>query len=365
VALKQAGQGDPLSLTALAKHGGSITDFLLGPKGHRGALGNLLTGKGGDTKSSGAVTGAAPQTGTKSAAKDQRAAIVATAQTQLGIAYQWGGPPILGQHTDCSGLAQAVLAKNGIHVGRTTYQQWRQGKPTMNPQPGDLVFFHMGPKGPEHVGVYIGNDQFIEDPHTGSSVRVSKLSTYPGYCGARTYVSDSASGGKAPVPVDLHGDVAPAGDKPKKTKTHRAAILTGTALLSHGVQLALAKASGTSGTDDDLAALKRARAELEKLQKTASKKEQVPIAKELASINRQINAINKATSDIDNAKRRRSWPSSRPHGRSISRSSRRHGRSTLPSRRPQGGSTLTRCSGRLTRRGRRSRTASRVSPIRC
>jgi hypothetical protein len=96
VALKQAGQGDPLSLTALAKHGGSITDFLLGPKGHRGALGNLLTGKGGDTKSSGAVTGAAPQTGTKSAAKDQRAAIVATAQTQLGIAYQWGGPPILG-----------------------------------------------------------------------------------------------------------------------------------------------------------------------------------------------------------------------------------------------------------------------------
>jgi hypothetical protein len=195
-----------------------------------------------------------------------------------------------------------VLAKNGIHVGRTTYQQWRQGKPTMNPQPGDLVFFHMGPKGPEHVGVYIGNDQFIEDPHTGSSVRVSKLSTYPGYCGARTYVSESSSGGKAPVPVDLHGDVAPAGDKPKKTKTHRAAILTGTALLSHGVQLALAKASGTSGTDDDLAALKRARTELEKLQKTASKKEQVPIAKELASINRQINAINKATSDIDNAK---------------------------------------------------------------
>lgn len=55
VALQGVGQGDPLSLMALLQHGGSITDFLLGPKGHRGALGNLLTGTGKKPPSAGAT----------------------------------------------------------------------------------------------------------------------------------------------------------------------------------------------------------------------------------------------------------------------------------------------------------------------
>ncbi len=155
------------------------------------------TGSGGAAVA--AVTGGGGQTGTRTAhGKDQGAAIAATARTQLGIAYQWGGPAILGAHTDCSGLAQAVLAKNGIHVGRTTYEQWSQGKAVVQPQPGDLVFFEMGKKGPQHVGIYIGNDQFIEDPHTGSSVRVSQLSTRNDYVGARTYITAASGGGKAP-----------------------------------------------------------------------------------------------------------------------------------------------------------------------
>src|SRR4051812_22301268 len=85
-------------------------------------------------------------------------AIAKTALTQIGTPYQWGGPAKLGSRTDCSGLLQASAAANGVHIGRTTYEQWKQGTavPLQQLQPGDAVFFHPGPKGPEHVAIYIG-----------------------------------------------------------------------------------------------------------------------------------------------------------------------------------------------------------------
>jgi len=103
--------------------------------------------------------------------------IVKTAMTQIGQPYQWGGAAKLGGHTDCSGLAQAVYGANGISIPRTTYQQWAAGTPVdpRNMQPGDLVFFDMTKAGPGHVGIYAGGGKFIEDPHTGSSVRVANL----------------------------------------------------------------------------------------------------------------------------------------------------------------------------------------------
>ena len=42
-------------------------------------------------------------------------------------------------------------------------------------QPGDLVFFYSL----DHVGIYLGGDQFVHAPHTGDVVKVSQLSTYP------------------------------------------------------------------------------------------------------------------------------------------------------------------------------------------
>ena len=115
--------------------------------------------------------------------------IVKTAMTQLGIPYQWGGAAKLGGHTDCSGLVQAVYGANGISVPRTTYQQWAAGTPVdpHNMQPGDLVFFDMTKAGPGHVGIYVGGNKFIEDPHTGAAVRTSTLSSYPGFVGARRF----------------------------------------------------------------------------------------------------------------------------------------------------------------------------------
>jgi len=114
--------------------------------------------------------------------------IVKTAMTQIGIPYQWGGAAKLGGHTDCSGLAQAVYGANGIAIPRTTYQQWAAGTP-VDPKsmaPGDLVFFDMTKAGPGHVGIYVGGNKFIEDPHTGASVRVQSLAGR-GMVGARRF----------------------------------------------------------------------------------------------------------------------------------------------------------------------------------
>lgn len=115
--------------------------------------------------------------------------IAKTALTQIGIPYKWGGTPGLGKQTDCSGLLQESAAANGINIGRTTYQQWKQGTPVPPSQikAGDAVFFHMGPNGPEHVGIALGNDRFVADPHTGSAVKVENFSSYPGFVGARRY----------------------------------------------------------------------------------------------------------------------------------------------------------------------------------
>lgn len=41
------------------------------------------------------------------------------------------------------------------------------------PEPGDLVFFNDA----GHVGIYVGNGEFVHAPHTGGSVELSSLST--------------------------------------------------------------------------------------------------------------------------------------------------------------------------------------------
>ncbi len=184
-------------------------DSLLGKDSGYGKLKSLL-GFGDDSKpvtgpKGGASTGGSGighnlprgNTGQNRKAKSQSEAIAATAATQLGIPYQWGGPPILGHSTDCSGLAQAVLRKSGVSIPRTSQAQWRAGKPVSlgHLQPGDLVFYHMGKGGPEHVAIYIGNGQIIVDPHTGDKVKVDSINGPGTPVGARRYIADVEGGG--------------------------------------------------------------------------------------------------------------------------------------------------------------------------
>ena len=114
--------------------------------------------------------------------------IVNEAMKYLGTPYVWGGTTPSG--FDCSGLVQYVCAKNGIKVDRVTHEQIKNGTEVKREdlQPGDLVFFKDSSGYVHHVGIYIGDDQFIHSPHTGDVVKISSLNEayYSGeFCGAR------------------------------------------------------------------------------------------------------------------------------------------------------------------------------------
>jgi NlpC/P60 family len=113
----------------------------------------------------------------------QRAAAIA--ERYLGVPYVWGGAsPSAG--FDCSGLTMFVYAQLGIHLSHYTGAQYNEGIPVAptDLQPGDLVFFDPSTAGPQHEGIYLGGNQFIQAPHSGSTVRVSSLAE-PAY--ALTY----------------------------------------------------------------------------------------------------------------------------------------------------------------------------------
>lgn len=109
----------------------------------------------------------------------------------LGVKYTWGGTTAAGGF-DCSGLVQTVWAQLGVKVPRTSEAQFAAGTPVSAAQlqPGDEVFF-VGSDGsasePGHVGMYVGNGQYIAAPHTGSVVSVFKLADSKDYVGARRF----------------------------------------------------------------------------------------------------------------------------------------------------------------------------------
>lgn len=114
--------------------------------------------------------------------------IVNAAKSYLGTPYVWGGTSSSG--VDCSGLVQLAAKASGIDVPRTTYEQIKVGKAVdrNNLQEGDLVFFK-GSGGssaePGHVGIYVGNGQYIQAPRSGEVVKISDLSQRSDYVGAR------------------------------------------------------------------------------------------------------------------------------------------------------------------------------------
>lgn len=115
--------------------------------------------------------------------------VVKNAQQYLGRPYKWGGSTP-SENFDCSGLVQYVYKQVGIGLNRTTYDQVKQGTPVSKNQlqVGDAVFFG-SPSAPHHVGIYMGNGQYIHAPKTGDVIKVSNLNSRSDYATARRYAS--------------------------------------------------------------------------------------------------------------------------------------------------------------------------------
>lgn len=96
-----------------------------------------------------------------------------TALQYLGIPYMWGGTSPRG--FDCSGLVQYVYQQCGVSLPRTTYSQINCGEEVSldSLAIGDIVFW-----GNYHVGIYIGNNQYIHAPRKGTTVRIQSMSSY-------------------------------------------------------------------------------------------------------------------------------------------------------------------------------------------
>lgn len=104
--------------------------------------------------------------------KNNHSDVVQTARSLLGSPYTWGGKSPSG--FDCSGFVQFVFESSGVTIPRTVRDIWNFSKLVDSPSVGDLVFFETYQAGPSHLGIYIGDGQFI---HAGSSrgVEVSDL----------------------------------------------------------------------------------------------------------------------------------------------------------------------------------------------
>lgn len=161
-------------------------------------LKSLMTGNQPSGQNVNPITLLSGGTATNSVGPLSSNAVVAFAQKQIGIQYQFGGGngtrPTVGTNSakngrpgwDCSGLTQAAWNVGaGVHLGHYVPAQYAETKRVAKSQlqPSDILFFH-GDGILGHCGLFIGGDQFIEAAHTGTNVRISKLSARGDYVGA-------------------------------------------------------------------------------------------------------------------------------------------------------------------------------------
>lgn len=114
--------------------------------------------------------------------------VISRAQSQIGVPYSWGGGDANGPSRgidggantvgfDCSGLVLYAFAGAGIKLPHYSGSQYNMGRkiPVAQMRRGDVLFW--GPNGSQHVAIYLGNNQMIEAPYTGSFVKISPVRT--------------------------------------------------------------------------------------------------------------------------------------------------------------------------------------------
>ncbi|HVX23335.1 MAG TPA: NlpC/P60 family protein [Acidimicrobiales bacterium] len=121
---------------------------------------------------------------------------IVAAESQLGVPYSWAGGsyagPTLGTDQgagtvgfDCSGLVLfAVYQASGgtIKLPHSSEIQVTLGQAVDRSEiePGDVIGFALDPSNPgdfDHIGIYVGQDEMIDAPDTGSVVRIDSLAS--------------------------------------------------------------------------------------------------------------------------------------------------------------------------------------------
>ncbi|WP_409338327.1 DIP1281 family NlpC/P60 protein [Corynebacterium sp. LK2522] len=121
-------------------------------------------------------------------------AVIARAESQIGVPYAWGGGDANGPTQgirdggvadsfgdynkvgfDCSGLVLYAFAGVGISLPHFTGYQYNHGEkiPTSEMERGDLIFY--GPNASHHVAIYLGDGMMLEAPQSGQNVQKSPV----------------------------------------------------------------------------------------------------------------------------------------------------------------------------------------------
>ena len=129
--------------------------------------------------------------------------LVVNAMGFLGVPYRRGGNTA-ETGFDCSGFVRYVFRQGiGADLPNTSAAQFSAGQKIARNdlRSGDLVFFRTAGKRISHVGIYVGDGEFIHAPSSGKRVSVSRL--------AEPYWSHHFAGAKRPDVLAAHAGVDP------------------------------------------------------------------------------------------------------------------------------------------------------------
>lgn len=113
--------------------------------------------------------------GSTSTEADLGQQIATYAQQFVGYPYVYGGSSPSG--FDCSGFMQYVFSQFGYSINRTATAQLANGYSVAyeDLRPGDIIYFGYGSTA-SHVGMYIGNGQFVHAENSSTGVVITDLS---------------------------------------------------------------------------------------------------------------------------------------------------------------------------------------------
>jgi cell wall-associated NlpC family hydrolase len=114
--------------------------------------------------------------------------VIRRGASQMGVPYSWGGGAINGPSEgvgsgagtvgyDCSGFTRYAFAGVGVQIPKYSGDQYNTGRhiPPSQAKRGDLIFY--GPGGSQHVTIYLGGGQMLEESSAAGKVTVSPVRT--------------------------------------------------------------------------------------------------------------------------------------------------------------------------------------------
>ncbi len=113
--------------------------------------------------------------------------VIDLAKQYIGVRYVYGGTTPNG--FDCSGFVQYVYKNMGVTLNRVAADQAKNGiyVAKENLQPGDLVFFKKPGRAIHHVGIYVGDGNYIHAPYTGRTICIEPMTRSDYYTARRIF----------------------------------------------------------------------------------------------------------------------------------------------------------------------------------